>query len=209
MRRVLIIGAGGHGRVVHEILSHAANIVEQGFIWCDGHKSHDPWGRLRCVRPDTPCVDASAYIVAIGDNRAREEMTAAPAATGMTIIRAVHHTTSVLGDAFVSKRGTVICAHAVVGVDSVVRDGAIINTAATVDHECRIGAFAHICPGVHLAGHVMVGNYATIGTGAVVIPGVSVGEGSYVGAGAVVIGDVQPYSMVVGNPARHIRWLDP
>jgi acetyltransferase-like isoleucine patch superfamily enzyme len=81
----------------------------------------------------------------------------------------------------------------------------IINTGATVDHESRLGDGVHVCPGAHLAGCVVVESFVMIGTGAVVLPRIRIGARSIVGAGAVVTRDVEPGSVVVGNPARVVR----
>ena len=78
----------------------------------------------------------------------------------------------------------------------------IVNTAASVDHECRVGAGAHIGPGVRLAGRVAVGERAFIGTGAVILPRLTIGCDATVGAGAVVTTDVPAGAVVTGVPAR-------
>jgi UDP-perosamine 4-acetyltransferase len=82
-----------------------------------------------------------------------------------------------------------------------------VNTAASVDHDCDVGAHVHICPGVRLAGKVHVGNGTMIGTGACVLPGVRVGTACVIGAGAVVTRDVPDFSLAVGVPARVIKQL--
>jgi acetyltransferase-like isoleucine patch superfamily enzyme len=78
----------------------------------------------------------------------------------------------------------------------------IVNTAASVDHECRIGAGAHVGPGVRLAGRIEVGERAFIGTGAVVLPRLTIGDDATIGAGAVVVRDVPAGAVVTGVPAR-------
>ena len=81
----------------------------------------------------------------------------------------------------------------------------IVNTRASVDHGCQIGAFAHVAPGVALAGDVNVGEGAFIGIGAAVVPGRSIGAWATVGAGASVVRDVAAGTTVVGVPARPMR----
>ena len=80
--------------------------------------------------------------------------------------------------------------------------GVIVNTHASIDHGCRIGAFAHVAPGVALAGDVAVGEGALIGIGASVAPGRSIGAWAMVGAGAAVVRDVAAGATVAGVPAR-------
>jgi acetyltransferase-like isoleucine patch superfamily enzyme len=78
----------------------------------------------------------------------------------------------------------------------------IINTRASVDHDCVIGAHVHLAPGVTLSGGVTVGEGTHIGTGAVVIQGMTIGPRAIVGAGAVVVADVPAGAVVLGVPAR-------
>ncbi len=101
--------------------------------------------------------------------------------------------------------GVQILALAAVNADAGLADGVIVNTGAIVEHDCRIGAHAHIAPGARLAGLVTVGAGAHIGIGAVVIEGVRIGASAVVGAGAVVIRDVEDGALVGGVPARPLR----
>ena len=79
-----------------------------------------------------------------------------------------------------------------------------MNTT-TVDHDCVIGDFVHIAPGVNLAGNVSVGDGSMVGVGTSVIPGIRIGKNCIVGAGSVVIEDVPDNSVVVGSPARIVK----
>jgi UDP-perosamine 4-acetyltransferase len=113
----------------------------------------------------------------------------------------VHRTASVSSFAHLGA-GVQVLANAVVNADAVVEDGAIVNTGAIVEHDCRLGAHAHVAPGVRLAGLVKVGEGAHVGIGAIVIEGIEIGEEAFVAAGAVVVQDVPNGVRVAGVPAR-------
>ena len=85
----------------------------------------------------------------------------------------------------------------------------IVNTNATIDHECQIGHGCHIMGSAAIAGRVRIGDHATIGTNATILPDLHIGAGAYIGAGAVVTRDVPPGAVMVGVPARHVRDLPP
>ena len=88
-----------------------------------------------------------------------------------------------------------------------VAEFATINVGATVSHDCSIGAWSTVCPGVHLGGNVVVEEGAFLGIGASVVQGIKIGAWSVVGAGSVVTRDVPPNVVVAGAPARTLREL--
>jgi sugar O-acyltransferase (sialic acid O-acetyltransferase NeuD family) len=117
----------------------------------------------------------------------------------------VIHPSAVIAPEVQIEDGVQIMAGAILQSGSRVSSNAIINTGAIVDHDCVVGAHAHVAPGAVLSGCVRVDPRAHIGTGACIIQGVSIGAGSVVGAGAVVIKDVPPGVTTVGVPARTIH----
>ena len=84
----------------------------------------------------------------------------------------------------------------------------IINTAASIDHDCIVEDFAHVSPNATLSGNVKVGEGSHIGAGAVIIPNITIGKWAMIGAGSDVTKNVPDYSVVVGNPARKIKTLN-
>jgi UDP-perosamine 4-acetyltransferase len=205
---VLIVGAGGHGKVVREILLAAGKHRPIGFIDANpslagsiiaglpvfGHINALPKLRSRCA----------GAIIAIGDNRTRQTYATRLIEHGFELVQAIHPAATVAPSARLG-RNVVVAASAVISTEASVGDHAIINTAAVLDHESHIGEAAHVCPGVLLAGRVRIGARAFIGLGAKVIQCLSIGEDAIVGAGAVVIADLPESVTAVGVPARVIR----
>ncbi len=208
--RCLILGGGGHGRVVLDILRNADNCTVVGFM----DSNPDLTGRridgVRVLgRPaDLARVrsrhNVEAAIVAIGDNGTRRAFADQLDALGLDLINAIHPSANIARNASLG-RNTVIAAGALVCAHTQIGDSVILNTACIIDHESLIGTATHICPGARLAGRVTVESGAFVGIGATVIQHVRVGYEAVIGAGAVVIQDVAPMSTVVGVPAREIK----
>jgi sugar O-acyltransferase (sialic acid O-acetyltransferase NeuD family) len=196
---VIVIGAGGHAKVVIATLQAAGFQVAAAL---DDEKSR--WGlELLGVSVTGPVSDEAvrgrSAIIALGDNLVRRQL--ADKLAGADWISVVHpsatvHPTVRLGE------GTIVMAGAVIQPDADVGTHSIINTAATVDHDCLVGSFAHLAPGVHLAGEVRIADGVFLGIGTVVIPRKSVGEWTVVGAGSVVINDLPARVKAVGAPAK-------
>ena len=167
-----------------------------------GKEGFEAWKRER--------VDHTSigFLVAIGGGwgKDRLEIHEFLQAQGLTPFVAQHPTSFVAANAKIGA-GSQILAHAAICVEAELGRGCIVNTAATVDHECHLGDGVIISPGAHLAGLVEVDQFATIYTGAVILPRIKIGEGAVVGAGAVVIRDVPARAVVVGNPAKIIKYL--
>jgi len=205
-----VIGAGGHGQVVADILLRSresggpAEVV--GFL--DDDRALD--GRTIMGLPVLGTiarvseVDHDGVIAAIGDNRVRARVFAAMRERGERIVTAVHPAAVVAPDVRLGD-GVMVCAGVVVNTGTTVADDVILNTGSTIDHHATIGPHAHVAPGAHLGGGVRVGEGALIGVGAAVIPDRRIGDWSIVGAGAAVVEDVPPHATAVGVPARVVR----
>lgn len=141
------------------------------------------------------------FCVAIGDNQTRQAISETLTESGRVVTQAISRFAAVSRTA-VCAAGVQLLAGSVVTAATSIGPGTIVNTNASVDHDCRIGAFVHVAPGVAIGGDVTIGDLAFVGLGARVLPGLTIGAGARVGAGAVVIHDVAPGATVVGVPAR-------
>lgn len=204
---VVIIGAGGHGKVVLDILRAEGRYDPVGFL---DTKAKDKWGGLPILGPsDWSGFQAvrrkgvARVIVAIGSNLTRMGYLMTVEQAGVELVNAIHPTAFISPTATLGK-GVVIAPKASVITEARIGDGAIVNTGAVVDHECVVGEGCHVAPGAVLAGRVKLGRGAFVGINAAVRQCVTVGEFATIGAGAVVIRDVPPGVTVVGVPACRV-----
>ena len=202
MTRVILIGAGGHAKVVWDTMrAMGAQVIavldDDEKIW--GHA----FMNLKVEGPTTRISEfqAEGAIIAIGDNPARRQMYERVSRQDVPLLNVIHPT-AVIAPAVELGKGIVVFANVVVNIGTRIGDNVILNTACTIDHDCIIGAHAHVAPGAHLAGGIRVGAGALIGIGAAIIPNIRVGDWSIVGAGSVVVRDVPAGATVVGSPAR-------
>ncbi|MBI2747501.1 MAG: acetyltransferase [Burkholderiales bacterium] len=203
MKRLALLGASGHGKVV------ADAALASG--WDEVEFFDDAWPQrsrngLWPVTGDSAALMArlqefQGVLVSIGDCAVRWEKHQALLAAGASLVTVVHPAATVSRHARLGL-GTVVMAGAVVNIDAIVGQAGIINTGATVDHDCQLGDAVHICPGAHLSGNVRVGCCSWVGVGAAVKQGMTIGDRAMVGAGAVVVQLVPDAQTVVGNPAR-------
>jgi sugar O-acyltransferase (sialic acid O-acetyltransferase NeuD family) len=196
--RIAIFGAGGHGKVVWDILVAAGHEVV-GFA--DRAPASEALLGLPVVYTLAELPPHDGVVVAIGDNRARKVTFERLRAEGVPMINAIHPN-AVLARHVRLGTGVVVAAGVVINVDVMIHDNAIINTGATVDHDSVIGPHAHVSPGCRLAGMVQVEEGALLGIGTCAIPGMRIGAWATTGAGSVIIRDVAPGTVVVGVPAR-------
>lgn len=206
MKRLAVLGASGHGKVV-------ADTAE-----CCGWQSveffDDAWPKLQANGAWTVAGDTTSLltqldqfegvIVAIGNNRIRLAKLMELQTMGAFLATLLHPAATVSRYARIGT-GSVVFAGAVVNADVRVGMGSILNTGCSIDHDCVLGDIVHICPGAHLAGGVRVGNQSWIGIGACVRQLICIGERVVVGAGAAVVADVPDDVTLCGVPAKIVK----
>jgi len=202
MAKLLILGAGGHGKVVSEI----ALLMKQwkGIAFLDDREDISEVLGIPIVGKlaDLPTL-RSEYeyaFVAIGSNTARLKWTEKLNHYGFNIPILIHPSSTVSAKSSI-KEGTAIMAGAVINPDARIGRSCIINTASTIDHDCILQDGVHISPGAHLGGTVKVGERTWICIGATIINNTDIGYDSIVAAGAVVTKDVPSNVLVAGVPA--------
>lgn len=213
--RMLVVGSGGHARVVIDILRLRGEYEVLGCLdrFRDLNAEIDGL-RVLGNEDDLPALsqalDLAAVMVAVGDNHTRAGLVSRIQALCPTLrfATAVHPAASVaptacLGEGSVVCAGAVVCAHAQVGAH------AIVNTRASLDHDSELGPFSSLAPGVVVSGRCQIGAESAVGAGAVLIHQVTVGAHTVVGAGALVMRPIPDRVVAYGHPARVVRTREP
>lgn len=201
MKNVIIIGAGGHARVIADIVRCRGDCL-LGFLDDRATEGVGEIPVLGTVKDYVNYPDAH-FIIGIGNAAVRRRV--AEEMNGVQWYTAIHPA-AVVSDMNVSiAPGTAVMAGAVINPGAAIGAHCIINTAAVVEHDNIIGDYAHISVGAKLAGTVTVGPDTWVGIGAVVSNNLSICGGSFIGAGAVVVKSVTEPGTYVGVPARRIK----
>lgn len=199
MRDLMIIGAGGHGRVIADIA------VATGKYSCicyldDSAHSNNSLNIVGKVSDYNSYINNCDFVVAIGNNSVRKRIQSELKENGAVMATLVHPA-AVIGSGVSIGCGTVVMAGAVINTNSQIGEGVIINTCSSVDHDCVIDSYCHVSVGAHLAGSVSVGRETMIGAGATVINHISICSECVVGAGAVVVRNISDAGIYIGVPA--------
>ena len=194
MNRLIIIGAGGHGKVVADI---AAKIGYTDICFADDHAEGQCLGFP--ILGGTAHLEAwndgaTDFVIGIGNNAVRKKIAEE---YDINWVRLVHPSAQIGLQASIG-RGTVVMAGAVINACASVGEHCIINTRAVVEHDDRIGNYVHLSPGVTLSGTVTVGECTWLGTGTSVINNVDICANVTVGVGSVVIRSIQKEGIYYG-----------
>ena len=190
MKNVVIIGAGGHGKVVADIVRANGDIFV-GFL-DDAPKS----GVIGRVSEVNKYPDAE-IIIAIGNADVRKRL------SNMNVkwYTAIHPTAVISPSAEIGV-GTVVMPNSVINAGAIVGKHCIVNTGAIVEHDNVLGDYVHVSVGAKLGGTVKVGDSTWIGIGATVSNNISICGGCMIGAGAVVVRDINASGTYIGVPAH-------
>ncbi len=196
-KKLIIIGASGHGKVVADIalLNGYKNIV-----FCDDNPSLTECMGFPVVGRTEDAIGMDGdKIVAIGDPQVRERLQ--DKIDAVTLI----HPDATIGINVTLGAGCVVMAGGIINPNTIIGKGVIINTSASVDHDCVVGDYAHIAVGAHVCGSVRVGKRTWVGAGATVKNNLNICDDCIIGVGAAVVSNIDNSGTYVGVPAKKIK----
>lgn len=204
MKRLCIIGASGHGKVVANIAQKMGEYNEIFFL--DDAVKGNCMGFSVLGKTDLAfsLLETIDIFIAIGNAEIRAKFLEALIGAGAQIPILIHPNTSIGTNVSIGV-GTVLMAGTIINPESKIGRGCVVNTASSVDHECVIDDYVHVAVGAHLCGNVKVGKYTWIGAGTTVRNNISICGQCTIGAGSVVLKDIEEPGIYVGVPAKRIH----
>lgn len=203
--KLLIIGASGHGKVLVDIAKKMKKWQEIAFL--DDNETIKEVMGIKVIGKTNEFIDyINDYdvIVGIGNCLVREKIQKEIEKTNATLSTLIHPN-AIIGENVKIGNGTVVMAGTVINCCTNIGNGCIINTGATIDHDCIIEDYVHICPGVNIAGTVKIGKRSWIGLGSKVINNINICNNCILGAGAVVVKDIDEHGLYLGVPVGRVK----
>lgn len=196
MKEIILIGAGGHAKVVVDILR--LNGYSNILVFDDNLK-----GKFKGLNIVGKLEDLKNYIgynaiIAIGNNNVRKEIAEN---FNLNYVSCVHPSAIIAEDVSIGE-GTVIMANAIINSDSVVGKHCIINSGVIIEHDNELNNYVHVSPGAKLGGTVEIGSESWIGIGATVKNNIKITNNVIIGAGATVVKDCLIEGIYIGTPAE-------
>ena len=200
---MILYGASGHAKVIMSSLEASGHSVQ---LFFDDDPSKTSFRGVEVRSPyEADLLSEVPLIISVGDNTIRQRLAGS---IRHPFGRAKHP--SVLLDPSVQVgEGTVLLQGSVVQADTQLGRHVIINTCASVDHDCRVADFVHIAPGARVCGGVRIGMGTLVGAGSVVAPNVIIGDYCLIAAGSIITRSIPSGAIVRGNPGRVLKIVFP
>lgn len=202
-KKLLIIGASGHGKVVADIAIKMNKWQSIAFLDDESIKTSMGLEVIGKTLDDFRYKYEAEFFVAIGNNATREKIQEKLEAKGFNLVSLIHPS-AIIGEDVEIGFGTAVMAGVIINSSCRIGNGCIINTSSCLDHDNIIGNYAHISPGVMTAGCVCIAKSTWLGIGSVVSNNVKICSNCIVGAGAVVVKDITEPGTYVGVPVRRV-----
>ncbi len=200
-RKVIVIGAGGHAKVVADIILKSGDELV-GFLDDNTALPSQIIGYpyLGKIKHYEKYADECCFVIGIGSNSIRKKIAENMNANWYT---AIHPSAQIAIDTVISE-GTVVMANAVINTSAVIGKHCIINTCAVIEHDNIIGDYVHISPNVSLCGNVKIGDLTHIGAGATIKNNISICDDVIVGAGGIVVKNIKDNGVYIGVPVNRM-----
>ena len=196
---ILIIGAGGHSKVIIDIIHELGNYNIAG-IYDDNKTGYFSGIKIIGKISEIENKKSDYFIIGIGNDKIRKKIAEEYQLKWATLI----HPKTIIAKTATIKEGTVVCAGAIIQTEVEIGKHCIINTNCSIDHESTIGDYCSICPSSTICGQVKVSESSFIGANSTIIQTIEIGKECIIGAGSVVIRNIPNNSKAVGNPAKII-----
>ena len=211
MENILILGAGGHAKVIVDIVElqskyNLVGIIDQNLAEKEPLLGYLLLGKEEDLAKLIKEHTIRGIIIAIGDNFIRSKAAARLKENypELSFPSTIHPKTVIARDVKIEE-GAVIMAGVSVNPGSTLGNFCILNTNAILDHDSSMGDFSSLAPGVTVGGDCKIGSYSAIGIGATLLHGIQVGEHSVIGAASLVNKAIPSYTVAYGLPAKEIR----
>lgn len=202
-KKLVIIGAGGHGKVIAD-MAKLNGYEEIMFLDDDTNKTMCGLYPIVGTSQDINQYKNDDVVVGIGNNVIRRKITSQLLKEHYNVVTLIHPT-AVIDETVQIGKGSIVMANVVINADTIIGVGCIINTSSSVDHDCIIHDFVHVCPGSHIAGSVIIGDNTWIGVGSSIINNLTITNDCMIGAGCVIVKELLESGTYVGVPARRLK----
>ncbi len=202
-KKVIIIGAGGHAKVVADIVRKSGDTVV-GFLDDDATKQGNDFFGAKILGSTTDYAkytEECAFVIGIGNNSVRMRLSNEMVCRWYTAIHPSVH----LAEGVQIGEGSVVAADAVINPDATIGRHSIVNTGAVVEHDAKIGDFTHLCPHSMVCGSTCVGNEVWLGAASTLIQCLTVCDNVTLGAGSVTVRNIEEAGTYVGVPSIRLH----
>lgn len=209
MKKILLVGGGGHCKSVIEALRSNIIVYDEIAIVDCREKIGQQINGVNFIGEDSGLEylyeqgysDAFITLGSIGHAEKRIKLFDMIREIGFNI-PVIRDRSSVIAEDAVIEEGVFIGKGSVINSGAHIKEGCIVNTSSIIEHDCQIGRYVHIAPGSVLCGEVIIGDNTHIGANATVIQGIRIGQNAIIGAGSVIIKDICDGVTVAGNPGK-------
>ena len=204
MNKVVVIGGGGHAKVIIDIIKKNGYKDDEIAVLDDNLNIGTKILNVEVKGKVKDCIQFpkdTKFIIAIGNNKVREKIVSEYKLNYTSFI----HPKSIIAEDVKIGDGCVVMAGAVINSGSVISDHVIVNTSVSIDHDSQIDDFAHLSPGVHMGGTVNIGKRSWIGVGSSVKNNITICGDVTVGVGSVVVKDIKEEGIYIGSPVKKLN----